>query len=177
MTQPCNPNLVLIRDPLEVARLGLQRHEENWRFAAWVRLLSARYGARIDSQSEQFARSAAAAMDCRSCAACCRENCIPLSEPEIERLASLKKLEASEFERQFMTRDDDGQPALDARPCPFLLGRSCAIYAHRPEACRGYPYPGGHVASEMTGIIERAGVCPIVAATLEAMKDFLRFPR
>ena len=164
------------KDADVVARLGGQRREENWRFRTFLKASRVR-SARVDRLSAELAREAEAAIDCRDCGACCRENCIPVHDEEVDRLARRAGWAVDAFRDRYMTTDDDGEPALDARPCPFLDANTCTVYADRPEACRGYPYVGGSVASDMVGIIERAEVCPIVFAMLEGLKDRLGFRR
>ncbi len=160
-------------NPEIVARRASDLEEENWRFRTFVKMAGS--PARIDALAARLGREAEARMDCTTCGACCRDNCIPISDEEKLRLARRRDMSAEAFEQTHMTRDDDDEPAIDARPCPFLDGTVCSVYEDRPDACRGYPYIGGHVASRMPGIIERAAACPIVFEMLEQMKDAVGF--
>jgi Fe-S-cluster containining protein len=162
-------------NPEIVARRAVRLEEENWRFRTFVKMAKSR--ARIDTLAAELGRQVESRMDCTSCGACCRDNCIPVTEEEVERLARRVGTTVEAFRQAHMTRDDDGEPAIDARPCPFLSGTVCSVYEDRPDACRGYPYIGGNVAASMTGIIERAGACPIVFEMLEQLKTAVGFRR
>ncbi len=164
----------MIKNPNKIAELGRERLEENWRLRAFLKAFPG-HTSKINRLAEKFGREAEAEMDCRVCAACCRENCIPLSEEEIERLAGHMKMNPAEFQDQYMTTDPDGEPALQATPCPFLHENLCSIYEDRPEACRGYPYIDGNLVEGMVGVIERAETCPIVFEMLERLKVHLKF--
>lgn len=163
------------KDPAIVARLAAEREEENWRFRTFVKM--ARSPRRVNEMAEMFGRQAEAEMDCTTCGACCRDNCVPVSDDEKARLAARAGMAPDAFETRHMTRDDDGELAIDARPCPFLDDTVCSVYEDRPDACRGYPYIGGSVASRTIGIIERAAVCPIVFEMLEQLKRAMGYRR
>jgi Fe-S-cluster containining protein len=90
----------------------------------------------------------AATLDCQACGACCcnsDENraegypwYVPVDDP---RSPLLRK---PELVRRYVVADPEGDPHLRLDPsgrCAALLGRlgdevSCAVYAHRPRACR-----------------------------------------
>ena len=158
-------------NPDIVARLAAEKEEENWRFRTFLKTAHGLSRSRLNALAEQFGRAATAQMDCTTCAACCRDNCVPLSSEERARLAKHAGMTAQQFADLYMTTDDDGEPAMDAKPCRFLDGTRCSVYEERPDACRGYPYIGGDVATRMIGIIERAGTCPIVFEMLEQLKE------
>lgn len=158
------------KDPQIVAGLAAEREEENWRFRTFLKQLRPGALAGVDRLAEEFGRAAEAEMDCTACGACCRDNCVPVNEEEEARLAGRLGVSLGEFRERYVVSDDDGQPAIEATPCPFLEGNRCSVYEERPDACRGYPYVGGNVSFRMMGIIERAGTCPIVFEMLERLK-------
>lgn len=166
-------------DPQVVARLAGEREEENWRFRTWIKSLPAARYRWINALAEELGRRAETQMDCRTCGACCRDNVVPVDDAEAERLAERIALPILQFRKQYLTTtdEDEGLPAMDAHPCAFLHGNECSVYEARPQVCRGYPYIGGDIASRMIGIIERAGVCPIVFEMLEQLKKRTGFRR
>jgi uncharacterized protein len=165
------------KDPSIVARLAADLEDENWRFRTFVKMGHGLSRAKMNALAERLGRAAEAQMDCTTCGACCRDNCVPLSPEEQDRLADKLGLLVGDFAEQFMTLDDDGEPAMEATPCRFLDGTRCSVYECRPDACRGYPYIGGDVATRMLGILERAGTCPIVFEMLEQLKQATGFGR
>ena len=127
----------MIKDPDAVARLAAEREDENWRFRTYLKLLPPRAAARADRLAGELGQAAEAAMDCTTCGACCRDNCVQVGPEDRARLSRRLGVSAEEFDRRYLTTDDDGEPAVDASPCPFLLGTRCSVYEDRPEACRG----------------------------------------
>lgn len=165
------------KDPQRVAKLAEQRHDENWRFRTFLKMLTPARQRQIDRMAEKFGHEAQAQIDCRECGACCRDNAVPVNEEEISQVAQCLKLSAPEVREKWISHDDADGDHIDARPCPFLIGNRCSVYDGRPEGCRGYPYIGGEIATRMLSIIEQAGTCPIVYDMLERLKDTTAFRR
>ena len=165
------------KDPQRVAQLAEQQRDENWRFRSFVKMLNPRRQRQIDRAAEELGRDAEAQIDCRECAACCRDNVIPVNEEEITRLAGRLGLQPAEVREKWISHDEAEGDHIDARPCPFLTGNLCSVYEDRPDCCHGYPYLGGEIATRMIGIIERASTCPIVYEMLERLKDSTAFRR
>ncbi|WP_048148174.1 YkgJ family cysteine cluster protein [Palaeococcus ferrophilus] len=81
------------------------------------------------------------------CAKCCVELDIPLRDEDITRIEELgySTWEFVDYEKMFYRGDRFVGYALKKRPfdgaCPFLReDGKCAIYPHRPLACRLYPF-------------------------------------
>jgi Fe-S-cluster containining protein len=81
-------------------------------------------------------------LDCRTCAACCRNNRVELVRKDVARFRAAGR---EEFLRSPFTRKDGGKLVLRllrSGDCRHLRAdRLCAIYEERPEACRTFP-PG-----------------------------------
>lgn len=167
----------MIEDPAEVARQAKLREEENWCFRSFLKAVCGWSDARLNRVAAQLAREAAAQINCTDCGACCRENIVPLTDEDIDRLAGGVRLPVLDFRRRHVKSFDTDPQAMDAHPCEFLDGRRCSVYESRPQACRDYPYLDGDVRSRMIMILERAGTCPIVFEQLERLKDETRFRR
>jgi Fe-S-cluster containining protein len=99
-------------------------------------------------------------LDCRECAACCRNNSVALERADLRRFRDAghdelarapftRKVGAKVFLRLLRTGD-----------CRHLASdRSCVIYELRPEACRSFP-PGSEGClfsrEEELGIVDGA---------------------
>lgn len=162
------------KGPAKVARLAEGERDANWRFRAYTKMVPLAKAARIDRLAERLGREAEAQMDCASCAACCRNNWVPVNDEEAARLARCLGLSVQEFQQEYLTTHEL-EWGIDAKPCPFLDDKLCTVYEDRPDCCRGYPYVGGQIAPRMWGIIERAEVCPIIYEMLEQLKQRLNF--
>lgn len=165
------------KNPDVIARLAAEREDENWRFRTYLRTASRLSEGRVDRLAEKIGRAAEAQMDCTTCGACCRDIIVPVNTEEQVRLARRLGLSPEQFAERYLVTNDDDEPAIEARPCPFLDGNRCSVYEDRPEVCRGYPYVGGNIRSRMIGIIERAETCPIIFHMLEELKDAVGFRR
>lgn len=164
------------KDPETVACLAEQRKDENWGFRTFIKAYSKLPEGRVDAMAERFAREAQAQIECTSCAACCRDNFIPVNDEEVERLAKRLEITPDDFRARYVQpKTNEHDTGIDAQPCPFLQDSLCSVYEDRPEVCQGYPYIGGNIASRTIGIIERAGTCPIIFDMLERLKDELGY--
>lgn len=81
------------------------------------------------------------------CSKCCAELDIPLTDEDIMRIEELgySPWEFVDYDKLFYRGDKFVGYAMKKRPfdeaCPFLDERGrCRIYAHRPIACRLYPF-------------------------------------
>jgi Fe-S-cluster containining protein len=71
-----------------------------------------------------------------SCAACCKDTKMMLSQKDIENISSLGYNEKDFYYRNsddfYKLKNINGQ-------CYFLKENKCEIYDHRPQGCRYYP--------------------------------------
>jgi Fe-S-cluster containining protein len=80
-------------------------------------------------------------LDCIACGACCFHNRVELSRADVRRLrnANLEHVTRTPFAR----RRADGKLALvvakNGRCKQLERDGKCAIYTHRPDACRAFP--------------------------------------
>lgn len=165
------------KDPEVVRDLARKFEDQNWRFRSYLKMSLRLSHRRIDATAARFGREAQDQMDCTTCAACCRNNWVPVDDHETGRLAARLNMEVDDFRARYVTADEVGEPGIDARPCPFIEGNLCSVYEDRPDVCRGYPYVGGNIVFRMSGIIERAATCPIIFDMLERLKTELGYHR
>lgn len=110
-------------------------------------------------------------IDCLQCANCCKTTSPIFLQTDIERLAKVFKMRASEFIDAYLYMDEEGDYVLQSNPCPFLNeDNTCLVYEERPKACREYPHTN---RKNMRGILnltlQNTLVCP---AVFEIFQDF-----
>ena len=131
----------------------------------------------------RLAENLEAAIDCRTCANCCRQSTVRLTERDLERLSKALKRSRSQVIAAYTQPSADEGLILKRDPksgCVFLDGTACGIYPHRPDICRDYPHlvhGPGSLLSRMWHMPARAAVCPIVYNSLEAFKEELGLKR
>ncbi len=80
-------------------------------------------------------------IDCLDCANCCSSIPPIVTKTDAARIAKEFGMKPAEFEKQYLTVDDDGDTVMNTSPCPFLQkDNMCLIYDIRPKACRQFPH-------------------------------------
>lgn len=132
----------------------------------------------LDALVDSIAQPIIDAIDCTQCANCCQSLRVYLTRPDIQVLLQYltdKESAASEDElmEQYVELDPTGEELgwFKARPCAFLKGKLCSVYAHRPESCRIYPVFTPDFRWTLSDLIDGAGLCPIIYNVLDAMVD------
>ena len=167
----------MITDPAKVVELAARNADQDRYFAMFLTAFCRWPDAKLNRVAARLGRAAAAAMDCTTCGACCRQNVVPVVDEEVERLATRLRLAVLEFRGRFVMAEAGHASCIDAHPCPFLSGNRCGVYEDRPEPCRGYPYVEGDVRSRLLDIMDRIGVCPIVFEQWQRLKEETGFTR
>ena len=113
------------------------------------------------------------AIDCLTCANCCRNYSPRFKQPDIKRLAKHLKLKEGELVHRYLRLDTDGDYVVQQSPCPFLnTDNTCSVYDHRPSDCRRYPYTNEDVLiKRVTLTLKNASVCPITFRVLSKLEE------
>jgi Fe-S-cluster containining protein len=78
--------------------------------------------------------------DCRTCAACCRDNEVILEDADLERLRDAGRMDLVKYP---LARKRNGKLVLTllrSKDCRHLGAKNvCRIYDVRPNACRDFP--------------------------------------
>lgn len=134
----------------------------------------------LDALVESLAAPIAAAIDCKQCANCCRSLDVCLIPPDIDRLSTALDIPIDEVVTRYADEtlgQAQGEWAvIPEHPCPFLRGKLCSIYEHRPHACRIYPQFTPDFRYNMDDIIEGASTCPIIYNVLSALAERVEIP-
>ncbi|HEO72671.1 MAG TPA: YkgJ family cysteine cluster protein, partial [Candidatus Hydrogenedentes bacterium] len=115
-----------------------------------------------------------AQIDCTACANCCLTLDTCVSDEDIARLAEYLAITPESFCEQYVKKNMIGDAVIAETPCPFLDGKRCSVYPHRPKECRDYPnlHKDGFILRLM-GVVSNYGECPIVFNVYERLKNEL----
>lgn len=158
-------NEPLITDPAQLPHLAKQRQDE---FEVLGYLLELHYEVsdqQIDRWVDEIVQPIVDAIDCTQCANCCRSLDVYLTQQDAQQLSSGIDISLDEI----MTHIDSDSAQqvgewgkFQAKPCGFLNGKLCSVYAHRPETCRTYPVFTPDFRWTIDDTIEGASICPII---------------
>ena len=155
----------------KIKKMASQRDEENRGFRSYLKDTGLPEE-RIDEEVEKLSKRITPRIDCRACANCCREVEPFLDDADVTRLAGALKLSGEQVKRDYLAPSSrEGKLTFKVRPCPFLEGTRCAVYAHRPQFCRQYPniFNQGLI-HRLSGFIRHASICLIIYNILQALK-------
>ena len=113
-----------------------------------------------------------AAIDCLTCANCCKTTSPIFYQTDIERVSKSLRMKPGEFIDQYLRIDEDKDYVLKSSPCPFLDGENyCKVYDSRPKACREYPHTNRKKMVQIMDLTyKNTMVCPAVLEMVERIK-------
>ncbi len=131
--------------------------------------------ATVDAWVMSIATPIIRAIDCTQCGNCCKALDVYLEEGDVERLETGLHIRFEDI----MTRYVDTEVAhtmgewgkFHHKPCAFLNGTRCTVYAHRPQTCRDYPAFTPDFRWLLDDMIDGASLCPIIYNVLLALID------
>lgn len=167
---PHQNNMKLITDPEKVKELAAAKEEENWRFRSFLKGTMGVID--LDPVVHAHYAAVAAQIDCTSCGNCCRGLIPDLMDSDIERLAAGLKMPVAKLEERRITTSEDGSRTFNELPCPFLEGKACTVYDHRPHDCRSFPHlDKDSFVFRLTQTVQACAICPIVYNFFEILKE------
>ena len=141
--------------------------------------LDEREDAELDALVESLANPIIAQIDCTQCGNCCRSLDVYLTPEDAPQLAKGLNLSVDTVRARFIDHPhaevEDEWGMLRERPCAFLKGNLCDVYAHRPESCRDYPAFTPDFRWQAEYILGGVGLCPIIYNVMEALKHHLNW--
>jgi len=167
----------MITDLVQIRRLGEKKLDENKRFRHHLKRHNF-----VERRLKRIAEETADAIDCRTCANCCRAATARLIDRDIDRLVRFLGMRRDEFLRDYTVETEDEGRVLrrNENGCVLLSGNDCTVYEARPQSCQDFPHlvhGAGSFLSRMWDMADRATYCPIVYNALEAFKDETRFQK
>jgi len=167
----------MITGLVEIQRFGEKQRDENQRFRAWLKRHNF-----VERRLKAIAQNVGDAIDCTTCANCCRVATTPITERDSERLARFLGMKVADFLRQYTVESADEGRILERneQDCIFLQGNLCSVYEARPQTCQLFPHlvkGNGSLLSRMWHMPDRAVYCPIVFNSLEQFKTETGFKK
>jgi uncharacterized protein len=161
----------MITDLVQIRRLGEKKRDENERFRRHLKTHNF-----VERQFRRIAQDVEDAIDCTTCANCCREATVRLTERDVLKLAKFLGMKPGQFLRDYTVESEDEGTILKRTEsgCVFLEGNACTIYEARPHNCENFPHllkGEGSLQSRMWEFKDRACYCPMVYNALELFKE------
>ncbi len=166
----------LIMFPPPIEQLPLLARDAKSANKRFFDQLKRRKPANLDDTVAQIHNEVFEQYDCLTCANCCKTTSPLFKTKDIERLAKYLRLKPGEFIDTYLHIDEDNDYVLQQSPCPFLgSDNMCAVYEHRPTACREYPHTNNRKFHTLLGItLKNTAICPAVFAIVERLKGELK---
>ncbi len=161
--------------PSKVNTAAKKLEDENLRFRSFLK--NRADSDELDKQFLALHNELFSGYDCCKCNNCCREYSTLVHEDEFDAIAAFLCITSDAFREKHLTKTDEGFEIK--APCGFLNedGR-CAIQNCKPNECQGFPYTNKpERLFSLYGVLEFAGVCPVVYEILERLKGIYRFRR
>ena len=129
--------------------------------------------AELDAVVHDLYKEVSEQINCLECANCCTETSPILNQADIDRLAGAVNTTSGTFKKKYLVEDKDGAGhSFSQTPCPFLSGKHCTVYQHRPEDCRSYPHlHKPEFVSRSLQAFSNCWICPIVFNVYESLKS------
>lgn len=156
-------------NPVRIREKALDKEKENRKF---FNNLKRKVPGDLDVTVKKLHEEAFSQIDCLECANCCKSISPFLRDRDIDRISSSLGLKPSAFTETYLELDPEEDYVFRKTPCPFLDSANyCAIYKHRPGACREYPHTDRknfHQIFRLT--LKNAEICPAVQEIIEGLK-------
>ena len=159
--------------PDEIVKKAKKRETQNLRFRTWLK--NHADPEELDARFKALHEKLFADYDCTQCGNCCRMYQTTVQPSEMERIAKRLSITVFELNEQYLLREEDCH--VFPAPCPMLQeDGKCRINDVKPEECCGFPYtdkPDRYWS--LYGMMEYAGICPVVYEIIERLKQIYRF--
>lgn len=111
------------------------------------------------------------AVDCLTCARCCKNYSPRFKTPDIKRISRHLGMKEGDFIETYLKLDEEGDYVTRTQPCPFLgADNRCSVYEVRPSDCQRFPYTDEDVLVKRVAItLKNASFCPAVFYVLERL--------
>lgn len=150
---------------------GALKHTEN---NVLRKTLMAHSAQAVDEVVKNIASSVTQAIDCTTCANCCKTLHPDLQTQEINNLAKYLKIMPSQFESEYVSLPSATSTNchFKNKPCAFLTNDKCTVYSLRPLSCADFPnLEKPNFKYRYKRIMDFYNMCPIIYNTVEQLKQ------
>ena len=125
----------------------------------------------LDARFHELHDEVFSEIDCLQCANCCSTTSPIFRDVDIDRISRKFKITSPQFEKEYLTTDEDGDKVLRSSPCTFLgADNKCFIYDVRPQACREYPHTDRKRMYQILNLTQKnMEICPAVSRIVQHM--------
>ncbi len=123
----------------------------------------------LDALVDAIAEPIINAIDCTLCGNCCRSLDVYLTPEDAQRLAPVVDVPLAAIITHDSAQAVGEWATFQTKPCGFLNGTLCTVYAHRPETCRTYPALTPDFRWTLADTLDGAALCPIIYNVLDRM--------
>lgn len=168
--------LEIVTDLDTIRRLAEEREQTYVKFRAFLKWRLDWDDAKLDKVVHETARPVYEAVECMSCANCCRTMLVSVHPGDVPRLARRLRITEAAFEERYLAVSPEREKVIAESPCPFLQGSVCSVYDVRPRDCREFPHLlKGDFRSRSAATYTNAADCPIVFNVMERLMPALGF--
>lgn len=138
---------------------------------AYLRKLKKQKPKDMDQRFQSLHDEVFEAIDCLSCANCCKTTSPIFLQSDISRLSKSIKMSVPTFIETYLKVDDENDYVLRQAPCPFLGNdNKCIVYENRPKACREYPHTNRKRMFQIMNLTHKNSLmCPAVSRIVEKL--------
>ncbi len=128
----------------------------------------------VDAIVQTIANHVTKAINCTTCANCCKTLHPDLQTNEINNLAKHLKIAPSQFEDEYVSSPNATSENchFKNKPCVFLTNDKCTVYSLRPLSCANFPnLEKPNFKYRYKRIMNFYSICPIIYNTVEQLKQ------
>lgn len=130
----------------------------------------------LNSLAVGLNKKAFKAIDCLSCANCCKTMTPTYTKTDVKRISKHLGMSVHQYHEKYLEKDKTGDYMNVKQPCQWLKkDNKCSIYAVRPKDCSGFPHTQSKDFKQFIPDthIQNIEYCPITMHVVENMYDIV----
>lgn len=128
-----------IKDPVKYMKAAFRKNGK--KYTTFLKGMTRRKLTGVDSVAVALNKKAFKAIDCLSCANCCKTMSPTYNKADVKRIAKHLGMSFNQYHEKYLYKDESGDYMNKKEPCQFLRkDNKCSIYPVRPRDCSGFPH-------------------------------------